>query len=241
VALSVEARRFLRRSADRVLFPVGSLRGAKTPDRLVALTYDDGPDPVGTPAVLEALASLGLKATFFQLAYRAERYPELVRAVLDEGHEIALHGVDHTRLTTVPKGEVRALLEDGRTRLSKVAGHEVRMFRPPYGSQSPATYLATRRAGLMPVVWGPSVRDWVDGAAPDVAARGLTGLHPGSIMLMHDGFEVPPGDTTPEPTFDRGDVTRALVAELRARDYTPVSVSDLVTHAKPWRSAWFRD
>lgn len=241
MALSVATRRFLRRSADRVLFPVGSLRGGRTSDRLVALTYDDGPDPVGTPAVLEALASLGLKATFFQLAYRAERYPELVRAVLDEGHEIALHGIDHTRLTTVPRGEVRSLLEDGRTRLSRVAGRDVRMFRPPYGSQSPATYAATRRAGLMPVVWGPTVRDWVDGAAADVAARGLEGLHPGSIMLMHDGFEVPPGDTTPEPTFDRGDVTRELVAELRSRDYRPVSVSHLMTHAKPWRSAWFRD
>lgn len=223
-----------------MLSPAGSIRGGKTSSRLVALTYDDGPDPVGTPAVLEALASLGLKATFFQLAYRAERYPELVRAVLDEGHEIALHGVDHTRLTSLPRGEVRGLLENGRERLSKVAGRDVRMFRPPYGAQSPATYAATRRAGLMPVVWGPSVRDWVDGAAADVAERGLEGLHPGSIMLMHDGFEVPPGDTTPEPTFDRGDVTRELVAVLRARDYAPVSVSHLLTQAKPWRSAWFR-
>jgi peptidoglycan/xylan/chitin deacetylase (PgdA/CDA1 family) len=206
----------------------------------VALTYDDGPDPVGTPAVLAVLAEAGVTATFFQLAERAERHPDLVRAVLDAGHEIAVHGIDHTRLTGLPRADAAGRIRAARDRLAAVTGRRARYFRPAYGGQTPATYLATRRAGLDPVVWGPTVEDWVDGPAADVAARALTGLGPGEIVLLHDGFEVPPGDTTPEPTFDRGEITRELLALLSERGYTATSVTGLLAHGRPHRTAWFR-
>lgn len=236
--LSPRAKRRVRRATDGLLSPLGSLKGVRTADRVVALTYDDGPDPDGTPAVLEALANLRIQATFFVLVERAEAHPDLLRRVLAEGHEVALHGIDHSRLTEQP--DVPALLVDGKRRLEAVAGREITLFRPAYGSQSLATFTATRRAGLLPVVWGPTVEDWVDGTATEVAARALPALHEGAIVLLHDGFEVPEGDTTPRPTFDRGDVTRALVAALRADGYQPMSVGRLLTHGRPWRTAWFR-
>jgi peptidoglycan/xylan/chitin deacetylase (PgdA/CDA1 family) len=236
--LSPRAKRRVRRATDGVLSPIGSLRGVRTAERVVALTYDDGPDPDGTPAVLGALAELDVRATFFVLVERAEAHPELLRRIMAEGHEIALHGIDHSRLTEQPA--VHRLLVDGKRRLEAVAGRPVRLFRPAYGSQSLATFAATRRAGLDPVVWGPTVRDWVDGPAAEVAARALPDLHEGSVVLLHDGFEVPAGDPTPRPTFDRGDVTRALVTALRADAYEPLSVSVLLTRGRPWRTAWFR-
>jgi peptidoglycan/xylan/chitin deacetylase (PgdA/CDA1 family) len=241
--LTPAGRARVRRVTDGVSRPIGSLRGVRTRDRVVALTYDDGPDPTGTPAVLDALAEAGVTATFFQLAQRAERYPEVVRAVLAAGHEIAVHGVDHTRLTTLPRAEAAARIAAARDRLAAVTGRparSLRYFRPAYGSQTLGTYLATRRAGLEPVVWGPLVADWVDGAAGTVAARAMTGLRPGEIVLLHDGFEVPPGDDTPEPTFDRGEVTRALLDMLAEGGYRATSVTGLLGHGRRWRTAWFR-
>ncbi|HEY9475326.1 MAG TPA: polysaccharide deacetylase family protein [Mycobacteriales bacterium] len=233
-------RRAVRRITDRVLAPVGSLRGAHTRDRVVALTYDDGPDPEHTPAVLAALARAGVRATFFPLVYRAERHPDLVRAVLDAGHEIGLHGIDHSRLTSLPADRVAAVLTEGRTRLEAVTGRPVRYFRPPYGSQTLRTRVATRRAGLDPVVWGPSARDWVDGPAAEVAGRAMDGLHPGAVVLLHDGFEVPADDPTPAPTFDRGEVTCRLIDLLDHAGYRVTTVGGLERVGTPWRTAWFR-
>lgn len=238
--LSPRARAGIRRATDRLATPVGSVKGARTQARVVALTYDDGPDPVGTPAVLAALGSAGVRATFFQLAERAERYPELVRAVLAAGHEVALHGIDHSRLSGLPPGEAGRRIVAGRDRLAAVTGARARWFRPAYGGQTLRTYAATRRAGLDPVVWGPSVEDWRDGTAAEVAERAVPRLGPGEVVLLHDGFEVPAGDTTPEPTFDRGEVTLALLALLTERGYTATSVGGLLAHGRPWRTAWFR-
>ncbi|HVQ96190.1 MAG TPA: polysaccharide deacetylase family protein [Mycobacteriales bacterium] len=238
--LSPDARRRVRRATDGVLAPVGSIRGARTGERVLALTYDDGPEPGDTDAVLAALAEAGIQATFFVLVYRAEAHPELIRRTIAAGHEVALHGIDHSRLTELPAPEVSRVLATGKARLERIAGQPVRLFRPAYGSQTVRTYLAARRAGLDVVVWGPTAADWRDGPAGEVAERALAGVAPGEIMLLHDAFEVPPGDQTPRPTFDRGDVTRALLAGLADRDYTPLPVGRLLSGRRPWRTAWYR-
>jgi peptidoglycan/xylan/chitin deacetylase (PgdA/CDA1 family) len=238
--LSPAARRRVRHGADRLFTPIGSIGAGRTAQPLVALTYDDGPEPGDTDAVLDALAEAGVHATFFHLVYRAERHPETVRRVVAAGHEVALHGIDHTRLTELPAAEVSRRLADGKRRLSAVAGRPVRLFRPPYGSQTVRTYLAIRRAGLDVVVWGSSTSDWQDGRPDEVAGRALGSVAPGAIVLLHDGFEVPPGDPTPRPTFDRGAVTRALLAGLADRGYRAGSVAELLAIGRPHRTAWFR-
>jgi peptidoglycan/xylan/chitin deacetylase (PgdA/CDA1 family) len=238
--LSPAARRRVRRATDGVLAPIGSIRGVHTDAPVVALTYDDGPVPDGTEAVLDALAEAGAQATFFQLVCRAEAHPELVRRIVAAGHEVALHGIDHTRLTELTAAEVARRLVDGKRRLEQVAGRPVPLFRPAYGSQTLRTYLAARRAGLDVVVWGPAAEDWRDGAAAEVAERALAGVAPGEVVLLHDGFEVPPGDLTPKPTFDRGNLTRALLAGLRDRGYTASGVSTLLAGRRTWRTAWYR-
>jgi peptidoglycan/xylan/chitin deacetylase (PgdA/CDA1 family) len=225
---------------DRLSAPVGSVKGARTTEPVVALSYDDGPDPAGTPAVLAALADGGARATFFVLVERAERYPHLVRAVLAAGHEIGLHGIDHSRLTGLAPAEVARRLAEGRQRLAALTGEPTRWFRPPYGAQSLRTYRAARRAGLDPVVWGPEVEDWRDGPAEEVARRVEARLGPGEVVLLHDAFELPSGYRTPPPGFDRGEVTAALLALLVEHGYAATSVSGLLEHGRPWRTAWFR-
>ena len=152
--MSPSMKRIVRGAVDPVLTPVGSISGVRGDAvRMVGLTYDDGPDPVTTPAVLASLEQARTTATFFMLAERVVRYPSIVMDVVAAGHEVALHGVDHQRLTSLAPREVQERLVRGKAILQEVSGTTVRWFRAPYGAQNVGTYRAIRRAGLQSVVW----------------------------------------------------------------------------------------
>jgi peptidoglycan/xylan/chitin deacetylase (PgdA/CDA1 family) len=120
----------LLRSARPGLLPLSSVACVATDDRVVALTFDDGPDPDQTPEVLDALAEAGARATFFVLVDRAAEHPDLLRRIAAEGHEIGLHGEDHTRLTTLPIREALRRIRRGKRRLEELTGRPVTLFRP---------------------------------------------------------------------------------------------------------------
>jgi peptidoglycan/xylan/chitin deacetylase (PgdA/CDA1 family) len=214
------------------------VKGAHTTLPVVAVTFDDGPDPATTPQVLDTLARARAAATFFLLVERAEANPALVRRLVEEGHEVGLHGIDHTRLTTLPRGEVRRRLVEGRARLAAVAGVPVRLFRPPRGAQSFATYLATRAAGLRPVVWSVDSGDWTDTAIDGVVAR-VGSIRPGGVVVLHDTLVVTEDDATP-PSYDRAAMVSAVLCELAARGVASVTVSELLAAGTTEHSFWFR-
>lgn len=218
--------------------PVGSLREIGTRAAEVALTYDDGPQPGGTDRVLAALARHGATATFFVLVERAERHPGLLAEVLAAGHEVGLHGIDHARLTEFSAQEVRRRTVAGRRRLEDLTGRPVRWFRSPYGAQTPATWLAIRRSGLTPVVWGPTGHDWLDDPAPEIAARALTGADRGAIVLLHDGYAEQ--DAGGEPAFDRGELAGLVLDGLAERGLRARSLTDCLAAGTPRHRAWFR-
>ncbi len=230
----------LRRVILPLTAPVGSVRSVRSGDSVV-LTYDDGPQPGGTDKVLAALAEVGWKATFFVLVGRARKHPGLLREVIDAGHEIALHGVDHVRLTSLPAGVVRARTRDGRRELEDLAGKEVRWFRPPYGAQHPSTWVATRSVGVSTVVWSDEVADWQDDPVSAIAAR-AAGVRAGSVLLMHDGYadSFDGVDDGPAPRFDRGELARSILGGLGERGLRGVSLGEAVVSGKAVRGAWFR-
>ncbi len=237
--LPAPIRRAARRWVDPALAPLGSLREVVTSSPLVALTFDDGPEPDGTPAVLDALAAAGMTATFFVLADRAAAHPALVRRVAGEGHEVALHGLDHRRLTTLPAGQHQGWIEAGRRRVEEAAGQPVRFFRPPFGAQSPATLRVARRAGLEVVVWSADARDWDPDPPTTVAGRALAGCRPGAVLLLHDGRadeDVVGGGPPP----DRGAVAGLVLAGLAERGLASVTLTHLLGHGRPARAVWFR-
>jgi peptidoglycan/xylan/chitin deacetylase (PgdA/CDA1 family) len=236
--LSEKNRKRARRLADGLLSTVGSISGAMTPSNRIALTFDDGPDPDVTPRLLDLLAARDAKATFFVLTCLAERHPGIVRRIVNEGHEIALHADRHERLTDLPIADVLRRLKAARATLEDMAGQPIRLFRPPFGSQSLSTYLATRFCGLDVVVWGPYAEDWVERAPEAVAERGLSDLRPGQILLLHDGLEMPDGET--RPTFDRVRAFELILDGLSARGISGITVSDLIAEGGPRRTAWFR-
>jgi peptidoglycan/xylan/chitin deacetylase (PgdA/CDA1 family) len=231
-----QRKQFAKQILDTILFPVGSIYSAREPKGLVALTFDDGPDPIITPKLLDLLRQRRQRATFFMLTGRAEKYPDIVRRIASEGHEVALHADRHDRLTGVPALELLRRLKTAHATLESIAQCKVRFFRPPFGAQSLVTYLIARWCQLDVVVWGPDFQDWIEGVPEDVAHRGLATVASGDILLMHDGIELADGE---EPTFDRVRTLEAILDGLEARRLRGTTVGDLVAFGGARRRAWF--
>jgi peptidoglycan/xylan/chitin deacetylase (PgdA/CDA1 family) len=237
--MSPGARRMARKWADHLLKPLGSLSGSDTERPAVALSFDDGPDPEITPRLLDLLDAHDMKATFFLLTERVRRYPDLAREIAARGHEVGLHGDRHDRLTRVPSVELKQRLSQAKSELETAVARPVRYFRPPFGAQSVRTLFAARSCGLDVVVWGPYAGEWIEGTADDVAGRAMQGLHPGSILLLHDGLELPPGETVPK--VDRYAAFAVLFERMRGAGLLGTSVGDLIACGlQPRRTAWFR-
>lgn len=223
-------RRALLTAAGPLLRPVSCTMCVDTSDRVVSLTYDDGPDPAQTPALLDLLADRGVRATFFVLADAAVAHPGLVRRIVAEGHELALHGADHTRLSTLPDREAVAVVADARRRVEAVAGVPVRLFRPPYGAHTAGSLRGWRALGLDVVIWSGWAADWYDDAPEAVTARARRAVHPGGILLLHDTRADPetlaPGEELPR--FDRAAVSAGLIDPLTAEGWAFDTVGGLL-------------
>ncbi|WP_255491763.1 MULTISPECIES: polysaccharide deacetylase family protein [unclassified Actinotalea] len=222
--------------------PVGSVRAVATPRRAVVLTFDDGPLVGSTEGVLAALADGGATATFFVLMTRVRAAPRLLEQIVAAGHEVALHGEDHVRLTSMPTRQVVERTRRAKQELEQLVGRPVRWVRPPYGSQTPRTWAALRRAGMTPVMWGATTSDWRDQPTAERLRGALAHLRPGQIVLAHDAIAgVADGAEEREPfELDRGRFTRELLAEYAGRGFTAVSLADaLADGGRLRRWAWF--
>ena len=153
----------------------------------VLLTFDDGPHPDGTPAILSELDRAGASAVFFVSGEQVERYPELVREIAAAGHELGLHGYRHQ---TRRQWSSRLLADDtrrARAAISDAAGIEPRLYRPPHGVFSLAGLRLIRELELEPLLWSKWGWDWERGATPEtITARATGGLECGDVVLLHD-------------------------------------------------------
>ena len=150
----------------------------------IALTFDDGPDPVWTPLVLDVLARTSVPATFFVLAPQARRYPYLLARMWEEGHEVGLHCTEHVRHDAMTPDEIDKDAASGLEALAK----PTRLWRTPWGVVTPATEDVAQRRGLTLVGWTADTGDW-RGDAPEVMLGRVEGdLLPWAIVLMHDGI-----------------------------------------------------
>jgi peptidoglycan/xylan/chitin deacetylase (PgdA/CDA1 family) len=153
----------------------------------IALTFDDGPDPVATPRFLRLLDERGLTATFFLLGSMTQRSPGLAREIAERGHEIGLHGHTHRSLLLRSAKSTVDDMARGFHTLSATTGTAPQWYRPPYGVLSTAGLLAARRLDLRPVLWTVWGRDWTAHATEEtVAATIYRGLRPGGTVLLHD-------------------------------------------------------
>ena len=195
----------------------------RMPDaRTVALTFDDGPTPY-TAQVLDVLKREGVKATFFLCGESARRHPDLVRRIRDEGHVIGNHTWSHPWLYLMPESGIASEIDRTQDELERLTGRRPTLFRPPYGVRWFSLWPLLRERGLTMVMWNDRAYDGrydADG----VARAALSGLRPGAIVLLHDGFE-----GRPDSEADRAATVKALPAIIRgarAAGYTLAPLRD---------------
>jgi peptidoglycan-N-acetylglucosamine deacetylase len=153
----------------------------------VALTFDDGPHPQGTPAVLEILQEAGQSATFFLAGEQVERRPALAAEIVAAGHRVELHCHRHRNQLRLTPAAIVADAERARAAIEEASGQAIADYRPPYGIFSGAGLAAIRSRGWRPVLWSQWGRDWTRRAtAESIARKATTGIRPGDIVLLHD-------------------------------------------------------
>ena len=183
--------------------------------RSVALTFDDGPNPEATPAILDALAERGVKATFFVLGRHAEQWPDLVRRAAAEGHAIGNHGYYHRKLQFKSPRYVRDDLTRGTREIERASGVHPALFRAPHGFRNPWVTAIARSLGQRTVGWSLGVWDSDRPGVDAIVQRTVDGARPGSILLLHDGDGY-------DPAGDRMQTARAvplIVDRLLAQGY----------------------
>ena len=153
----------------------------------VAITFDDGPHPEGTPAVLEILAAADIKATFFLVGEQVERRPALAAEIAAQGHLIGLHGYRHRPQPVMPTKTVHHDLERGAEVVEGASGVELAWHRPPYGLYSAAGLAAIRARQLKPLLWSRWGKDWRRFTTPErIATRASANVRAGDVILLHD-------------------------------------------------------
>ena len=166
-----------------------ALRIARRVDGLpgVALTFDDGPHPAGTPAMLAALERAGARATFFLVGEQVRRHPSLAREIVAAGHAVAQHGARHRCQLRLTAGTLDDDLARVAATVADATGAAPALYRPPYGVFSLAGLALVRRRGWRELLWSRWGRDWRAHTTPAaIARRASRELSAGDVVLLHD-------------------------------------------------------
>jgi peptidoglycan/xylan/chitin deacetylase (PgdA/CDA1 family) len=152
-----------------------------------ALTFDDGPHPQGTPAVLEVLAAADVRATFFLVGEQVRRNPALAQEILAAGHQVGLHCDRHRNLLRLTPWQTRADIARAQDTIEAATGRAIGLYRPPYGALSASALRLARARGWRTLLWSHWGKDWQARATPaSIAARVTDGVVAGSVLLLHD-------------------------------------------------------
>ena len=153
----------------------------------IAMTFDDGPEGIHTPRLLDFAAQRRIRLTFFVLGIKVAREPDIARRIVAEGHEIGNHSWSHANFTEISQETVRDELQKTDSAILQKAGIKTRLMRPPYGSITEAQCAWIKKEfGYRIVSWNVDPRDWKDRDPEVVAHRILGDARAGSIILCHD-------------------------------------------------------
>lgn len=181
--------------------------------KLIALTFDDGPNPTTTPQLLKTLSAANVPATFFALGEEAKAYPNIIKEEADRGNEVASHTWDHKDLVTLSAEQQKEEIESANQLVNQITGKNVTFFRPPYGSYNKSVLSQTN---LSAVNWSVDTNDWRYRTSAPVVQNVSTYAHDGAIILMHDIHQWSV-DAVPQ-----------IIQNLKAQGYTFVTVSTLL-------------
>ena len=189
---------------------------AESADKVVALTFDDGPDADSTPRVLDLLKRYDVRATFFVVGEQARQNPELIHRMVAEGHTVAGHSYYHLPQSTLWSSQ-RYTEELFRCNdvVAHLTGFWMRLYRPPFGVTNPPIARAVKNLGLIPVGWSVRSLDTVTKNSDRVVDRVMRGLRGGDVILLHDRLE------------NSEELLEKLLTALRTQHYTTATVDEL--------------
>jgi peptidoglycan/xylan/chitin deacetylase (PgdA/CDA1 family) len=224
----------VKSAVSRVIPYGGAIVRTSGSRAMVALTFDDGPDPDTTPAVCDVLDRHGARGTFFFVGRNATEYPAVAENVAARGHEVANHGYEHRSAGWDPgmsgwRSQVRQI----KSGADAIGPQASRLFRPPFGHESGWTRAAAIAARHRLVGWSDAPIDWTGDGAGALVTRLRSAVRPGGIVLLHDGLEdaMGPEMVDRQPTIDALEV---VLTELRGIT-SFVTLSELLEHGRPLR------
>ena len=193
----------------------------KTSEKVVALTFDDGPHPVYTPAILDILKKKHVKATFFMIGRRMEQHPDIVRRAVEEGHQIANHTYTHPRnIRADTSSQIVTELEKCEAVIERLTGRRAYLFRPPRGLMDGTVLSIAQEEGYRTILWTVCA-DHQDAPTPELMARRvLRHIRPGGIVLAHDGYRC--------ARWKDVKATPLIIDELKKQGYRFVTVDELL-------------
>jgi len=197
-------------------------------EKVVALTYDDGPNPPHTQAMLEMLAQHGVRATFFLKGRNVEAFPESVQAVAQAGHEIGNHSYSHRPMLSLSKSAMREQLVRTGDLIENLLGQRPALFRPPYGLQGPGLKMALSELGMPSILMSSHGTDWEETDPDLIASKILKSIEPGAIVLLHDGHGDVDDPVAQQSRAPSVAATGVIIEELKSRGYRFVTVSELM-------------
>lgn len=207
----------------------GIVRRGRTDGSKVALTFDDGPSPIYTPQILDILKEKKVKATFFLVGKHVEKYPEVAKRIVDEGHEIGNHTYSHRDLVPATRATVVKEIKKAEKAIETVCGQKPVLFRPPRGIYSNAVRKIILEAGYTIILWSVSTQDWRLVKPSFILKRVKKFCRPGSIILFHDS-----GALVKPEGGSRGHTVEALpqvIDWLKANNFQISTVSSFLEEA----------
>jgi len=201
------------------------LRAVQTDEKVIALTFDDGPNPEYTVGLLDIFKRHNAKATFFVMGDHVDMYPEIVKQAYEEGHEIGNHTQTHPDMALLAEDEIRHEVRLGEEAIRRAIGIKTAVFRQPYGRRNEAAIRVPIEEGYTNVLWanGCDTLDWDNRTADQIFDVVDKNASPGVIVLMHDWSHTGVGS--------RAETVKAverMVVELGQRGYRFVTVSELM-------------
>lgn len=191
--------------------------------KLIALTFDDGPDESNTPAILDLLKEYDAKATFFVVGSRVEKLPHLVKREREEGHEVGNHTFLHSSFQYISRNKALSELDQAQASIVQATGAGTHLFRPPGGSYTDSLVKLSKEKGLKIILWSwhQDTLDWRKPGVHRIANKVLRNARNGDIVLMHDYVH---------QSTQTVEALKIILPELKKRGYTFVTVSQLLSN-----------
>lgn len=188
----------------------------KTDEQKIAISFDCAWGIDYTETLLKIMKEENVKCTFFAVEFWTEKYPDMVKKISEEGHEIGTHSATHPHMASLSKSDVIKELETSALAIENITGKKVELFRPPFGEYSDTVITCAEEAGLYPIQWSVDSLDWKDLSAAEIKKRVISGADKGAIVLFHN------------QGLHTAEALPMIIKELKAQGYEFVPIGELI-------------